>query len=1163
VNAEYSPQRLAELLEDGIVLTDEQAEVIGAPLSSRLVVAGAGSGKTFVMAMRVIYLVANGIVEPGAVLGLTFTRKAAGELNQRIRSLLARLPKGLTGGSDALQPAVSTYDAYASSIVRSYGLLVGADPDARVLTGAQRWGLARDVVEGWAGDPSIDVGAEWLVGLLLTLADQTIDNGVEPDRLIEYLDLVIDDLETKAPWRNPATRRLKRSAPGATAAAQGLKNRRAAARLIGQYRSRKAEAGVMDFADQAAWARRLATDGRAGALMGSERERFAAVLLDEFQDTSTSQIEFLSALFGGLPVMAVGDPNQSIYGWRGASATALDVFKDRFHGPDGEGGQPPPLGLTVARRNDKAILGVANRLVEPLRQGARVRVGELRPRPDAGPGRVDSAYFVTQAEEAEAIAAYLSEHWSPTLDGPAPKTAAILVRARSRIDAIAEGLEAAGIDYEVIGRGGLLRAPEVRDVVSALTASQDLSRGDAFMRLASSPRFALGIKDLDALNRLARRQEPVRAGDVADEEGLTRGSDLAGGAGPAGGTDQADGEGPAGGGDLAGGTDPAAGGDQAGRHQTSAPGAGAESPSSLGGRVDGADRFAVLDALDLVMDADDPEATSGISAEGLARLRRIGHVLKRLRQAASYLSLPELVLEAEKALDLDLDLLSARGPAGRSQINQLVGEAHNYAEGQDQASLDGFLSWLRAEEEIADGLELADVPQAGAAVQILTVHGAKGLEWDIVCVPGMRDGAFPAVRMTGDPDDRQPSGLGWLSDARGAGASGGLPWPLRLDQAGLPRFEHTGAADVVEVEACLGDFKRRVGHHFLAEDRRVAYVAVTRAKSHLFLSGFWYATGTKTPCPPSVFLEELAGARLVDSSRWAAQPTRAPLGAEDSDAAGSGFAVWPQIDPAGTRGPALVQAAGLVKEGRAGLGRLRPGHAVQLLEQLGSELADRAALLIREREQTPAEATVLLPEQASATTLIGLAGNVPDAVRALRRPVPSEPNRGASLGEEFHRRAALELSALGGKPVRQEMLDSSLWLAWQADSAAEAQLRSLMAQFRQSRWMSGADSLVAAEAELEIELAGRAIVARVDAVFRDADGRIVIVDWKTGRSDRGQARPLHAEQVRLYQAAWAMRTGARPDQLVGYVHYIMEDLSVPVACPPDYLDQLAARLEQA
>jgi DNA helicase-2/ATP-dependent DNA helicase PcrA len=1106
VNLRCTPQRLAELIDGGTVLTAEQAQVVGAPLASHLVVAGAGAGKTFVMALRVVYLVANGLVEPDAILGLTFTRKAAAELGQRIRAMLARLPADLVGGPDAPWPVVSTYDAYASSLVRSYGLQVGADPDARILTGAQRWQVATDVVESWAGDPDISASTGWLAGLLMGLADQTADNQVEPDRLIAYLDSVILDLAGKEPGVNPATGRRKSSAPaGVTSAITGLMNRRAAARLINEYRARKAELGAMDFADRAAWARRLARLGMDGSARNpvarAERDRFKTVVLDEFQDTSTSQIDFLSALFAPMPVMAVGDPHQSIYGWRGASATALEAFLERFQAS--ESGLPPKrpatLHLSVAWRNDRAILDVANRVAQPLRAASLIELPELRQRPGAGPGQVDSGYFETRAAEAEAVAAYLSEHWAPSLNGASPRTAAVLVRTRAQIDPVVAGLEAAELDYQVIGRGGLLRAPEVRDVVSVLAASQDLTRGDAFMRLAASPRFALGIKDLDALARLARRNSEDGGNGTAQE----------------------------------------------------VLGLGAASGAPAGD----AERLSVLDALEAVIAAPPDADCGGISPQGVARLRRIGRALGRVRRAASYLSLPELVLEAERTLGLDIDLLAAPGPAGRSQVSQLVNEAHNYSQNQDVASLTGFLNWLEAEEEQADGLELADVPAPGGAVQVLTVHAAKGLEWDVVCVPGLVQGGFPAVTVKEVDGEQEAVGLGWLSDARRSGSSGGLPWPLRLDGGPLPAFRHEEAADVVELGEAFENFKREVGRHLVAEDRRVAYVAVTRARTHLFLSGSWITTTPKGR-PPSVFLRELLAGGLIDASRWAQDP-----GEIEPGEVAEQFAVWPPENPAGRRGPALARAAAAVDAARRDLpARLRPAEAIRLLEGMNSELAARAALLLRERERSAANLVVALPAQNSATTLIGLAGGDGDALDRLRRPVPVKPSRGATLGEEFHRRAALELAVGAHSRVRQDMLDAALLADHHVDSAAEAHLNSLMEAFRRSRWMSGADTLVAVETELEIELLGRCVVARIDAVFRDPSGRMVVVDWKTGTSDSGSARPIHADQVRLYQTAVASQNGLAPDQIQGYVHYVMENRSVPVKCPPDYLSHLADRL---
>jgi DNA helicase-2/ATP-dependent DNA helicase PcrA len=1019
--------------------------------------------------------------------------------------------------------------------------------------------LAKDVVEGWADQDldnnasPVDSSADSLVASLLTLADQCADNEVEPERLIRYLSRALERLDRVPPGVNPKSGKLNQALPeGLKAAVAALTKRRAVAGLISRYRQRKVTAGTMDFADQAAWARRLTNGGPAGPVIAAERERFQAVVLDEFQDTSSSQIAFLAAVFGATPVMAVGDPNQSIYGWRGASADALDAFLERFqsdgsHDPAASAHQRQPdqagaakvLHLSVARRNGRAILEVANQLVAPLRAAAKVPVPTLQPLPEAGSGNVDSAYLADDVAEAAAVAAYLSRHWAPTLSLARPLTAAVLARTKRQLDPIIEALAAAGMEYQVIGRGGLLRTPEVQDIVAALAASHDLTRGDAFMRLATSPRFAIGAKDLDALARLTR------------------------------------------------------------------PG-GAESR-----QPGGDERMAVLDALETILEPTAPAVA--ISSDGLSRLRRLGRILRRIRRATSYLGLPELVLEAEQALDLDLDLLAAGGHSGRAQVNQLVNEAHDYSQGQDQADLAGFLGWLEAEDRLSDGLDLAEVPSPGGAVQLLTVHAAKGLEWDLVCVPGLAEGRFPMVAMA--KDDQTPTATAWLSDANRGGASGGLPWPLRLDHAALPQFDgkvfdpsglmgdrqgsrgrcaatamrdHAGALvdlvstqadaaaalvsavrdgpgdrpgedrveleDVLQLRSSFEDFQRRAGDYFVREDRRVAYVAATRAKTHLLLTGSWYADGRVAGRPPSIFLEELAQSGLISRAGWTPDP-----GKPVADAAGP-TPTWPPAHPAGRREPILTAAAAAVERFSQPLGRLRNDEVVVLLEQIGSELAARAALLIREQQSEPTVRRVGLPEQTSATALVGLTRQPEQSLRLLRRPLPTAPSRGSALGEEFHRRAAVELAAQSASPVLQDMLDATLLTDRRVDSATQAQLNSLLTKFRQSPWMSGNARPVAVEAELEIELLDRVVVARVDAVFREPGGQLAVVDWKTGRSDRGRAHPAHAEQLRLYQAAWARQHKVEPKRISGHVHYIMENLSVPVQCPPDYLEQLSRRI---
>ena len=139
-----APAELARALGSRLTPTTEQSRIIAHPLSPLLVVAGAGSGKTATMTQRVLHLVATGAVRPDQILGLTFTRKATGELAERVTAALARLAgSGLIEfDDDAPEPTIATYNSFAGSLVRDHGLLIGVDPDSTLITEAREIGRA-------------------------------------------------------------------------------------------------------------------------------------------------------------------------------------------------------------------------------------------------------------------------------------------------------------------------------------------------------------------------------------------------------------------------------------------------------------------------------------------------------------------------------------------------------------------------------------------------------------------------------------------------------------------------------------------------------------------------------------------------------------------------------------------------------------------------------------------------------------------------------------------------------------------------------------------------------------------------------------------------------------------------------------------------------------
>ena len=392
----YAPEEIQGRLGLTYSFSAEQLRVIGAPADEPLlVVAGAGSGKTELMALRVVWLVANGYVRADQVLGLTFTRKAAGELAHRIRLYLGRARK-LVGHDQQLdgEPTVATYHSYAARVVRDHGMRAGFEPTVRLLTEAACWQLA-DVVVRQHDSPAMRAFPfthGTATAAVLALAGELAEHLRHPD------DIETFTLGLSARIEGVSNGKIYRDVKDILARQQA---RLALLPLVREYGERKRSGETMDFGDQLA---RAALVAREHAEVGeAERDRFRVVLLDEYQDTSQAQAELLRALYGdGHPVTAVGDPCQSIYGWRGASAGTLERFPRYFPRAGGDPADHRPLSRSF--RNAPQILEVANVVSEDLRRGAVPEVLPLTANPGyqsrfAGP-LVRAAYLLSYVDEA-------------------------------------------------------------------------------------------------------------------------------------------------------------------------------------------------------------------------------------------------------------------------------------------------------------------------------------------------------------------------------------------------------------------------------------------------------------------------------------------------------------------------------------------------------------------------------------------------------------------------------------------------------------------------------------------------------------------------------------------------------------------------------------------
>ena len=1091
---ELTPQALAAAL--GIhTPTQEQARVIAHRLSPLLVVAGAGSGKTATMAQRVVHLVATGQVRPDQILGLTFTRKATAELDQRVASRLAGLSaagllpstapdddSGAGGAADATdvgEPMIATYNSFAGTLVRDHGLRIGVDPDSTLITQARSWQIVASLLEARTL-PLPNESLSHNASATLVLGDALSQNLLTIEDAAKDLADLTEQFTALAAIKGCKT--LIGKAPAVMAEWEALLD------VVAELHEHKRRHGLLDFGDQIALACTIAESVPEAA--AQVRAQYPAVLLDEFQDTSVAQVRLLSALFADSGVTAVGDPHQAIYGWRGASAGALDTFHQRFN-PTGtarldSGASPadatPVLELSTSWRNDSTILDVANVVSGPLRSGVvedgdpvgeHITVAPLRARPAAfglEPGAVHGAFLQDPAEEARTVVAFLSERWSPSAE------MAVLCRTRAQMDPIAAELEEAGLPYTIVGLGGMLYVPEVADVRALLTVASDPERGDRAVRLLTG--FGIGASDLRALATLARE--------------LTR----------------------------------------------PAPEGGQEGPGAHGDQVE-ADSPLLSEALDTLLRWDEEgaqeeaAATRDLTEAGRAVALRTARAIRRIREAVS-LPLPDLVALAEQALDLDIEIAARVGhPMGHRALDSFHETARAFATDTDAPTLTGFLDWLDAAEEHEDAMSAPEVEPSPGAVQILTVHAAKGLEWDVIAVPGMDEQVFPSYT-SAVKDDLRVAETGWM------GSTSTFPFPLRADAGDLPPFTVGDLDPAVTDKPLLTEtmtaYKEALGRQSLREERRLAYVAFTRARHELLLTGSHLSKTASKPRRPSRFLTELQRRDLLlpyadgwvdfDESRPNPLTALTQVGTWPLDAGGMETQSSQTPETTGEDAPIADRVAAARRARHAAAAQVAatmsgtgPAEEVPVQAEPDDETVRRwrleAGLLLAEHSRALSSGpAVRLPEHLAATRLDDLRADRRQFALDLRRPLPPEPRAAGRLGTVFHDAVAQRLSARGTL--------FGLGQAGVPDSLGPQD------RDRIERWLDTAENLplledyILAETETdrEITIGATTLRCRMDAVFRRSDGAgWLIVDWKTGR------RQVPVDQLSVYVHAWAASQG--------------------------------------
>ncbi|WP_420836909.1 UvrD-helicase domain-containing protein [Alloscardovia theropitheci] len=906
-----------------------------------LIVAGAGSGKTFTMTERIIQLISSGVA-PQKILGLTFTKAAATELLTRVSAAVQKqrisnassIDKGSFDFSDAhadnafMKPEVYTYDAFFQSIVRQYGLLVGFDPNTIPLSAAGAYQLADQVVHehlrqalseiaqlsentGETGSSNSDANSNSsiddinsysvFVNNIVALSDAmsscmidktctTMDEAADriekwDDAFIKHLDEIIErdyPEERHLPdfgqpvglfkgktesgykkWHDTKARDY--IANVLVEMREKTRMRSVYVRYVKLFAQKKREMRMAQFSDFTIAAMQLVQ--RFPWIGEQYRSRFTHVFLDEYQDSSTAQASLIVQLFAphgvssndSSALTAVGDPYQAIYAWRGAAPGAFISFLKQT-------GASSPLSLSKTVRNPRIVLDVANAVTQPLRAGhydaygrqgtiklQEVKVSELSTLSESITGSFAAVTYTTRAQEIDGVVRYakkaieksrqandrLIAAGKPARSGP---FVAVLLRSKTHMREFADALTDAGISVQVDGVQSALDRPDARDIINFLHVISDHANSDAMLNLLASTRYAMSARDLRALSHAANMHNSDMQKRLLDSMGVEKPD----------------------------------------RNSWALP------PVAT-----------LIDIMTL------PDKSRQVildkyftgSSYGRQRIEECAQQIAFV-QSRNKSNLEDIIRATGKALGVDIDVAVAyaisyaKGYTGKAQpvasTDSIVELAQTYenelSEGQ-KSTLSGFLAWLDSGMATSpDNPTL--IGSAQADVTICTVHHSKGLEWDSVIIPEINNGTFPSNQGSHlsfeDVDDAEAYEFGrystsaqtWVTD------STDVPYPVRVDKDAVAHF-----ADIDEFSSQIPDgfelenlvdgkvafrssenlsdimsLREESGQTVLEDERRLIYVAITRARRDVIMMGILKTTGeiTDTFKPVGFIPEEMA-----------------------------------------------------------------------------------------------------------------------------------------------------------------------------------------------------------------------------------------------------------------------------------------------------------------
>ncbi|AHE99772.1 DNA helicase II [Thioalkalivibrio paradoxus] len=588
---------VSRLLES---LNPAQREAVAAPPGPTLVLAGAGSGKTRVLVHRIAWLIEVEGVMPWSLLAVTFTNKAANEMRGRIETLLGQPVSGLWMG---------TFHGLAHRLLRQHWQEARLPQSFQILDSDDQLRLVRRVLRALELDE-----ARWPPRQAQWFINARKDEGRRPDHLPDTGD--------------PVSRQW--------------------VRVYTAYEQACARAGVVDFAELLLRAVELLRDHE--ELLEHYRHRFRHLLVDEFQDTNDIQYGWLRLLAGGgAPLFAVGDDDQSIYGWRGARVENLQHFQKDFPGTQ-------VVRLEQNYRSSANILNAANALIR--NNNGRLGKELWTDGQDGAPVRLFAA--INEQDEARFVAETIARHVE---HGGLHRECAVLYRSNAQSRVIEDTLFARRIPYRVYGGLRFFERLEIKDALAYLRLVENADDDAAFLRAVNQPPRGIGEKTLEDL-RLRAQQQGLSLIQAAQQ---------------------------------------------------------AVASEAMPGRA----RNAVAGFLQLVL---------------------------RLREEISGKELPDQIESAIARSGLREHFANEKGERGQARVenlDELVGAARAFAQDLPVEAETGTLTDFLAHAALEAGEGAADPHED--AVQLMTLHSAKGLEFPLVLLTGLEEGLFPNARSLEEP----------------------------------------------------------------------------------------------------------------------------------------------------------------------------------------------------------------------------------------------------------------------------------------------------------------------------------------------------------------------------------------------------------------------------